>query len=440
MSLFFNIESKEGKLPTSSWSVSNGPIADFFSFSGVVGFNLGTATSNEHLIWRYDIGSTNTASGTLFIFIKLNPLWTYDSNNNIWYNNKYPNNASIGISVERNQTSFPEYGSYWDLIRIQVSNIRTAYIYLPVVPAPLTLDYNPNGGTVTPTSATVDPGGSITLPTPTRTGYTCTGWYTAASGGDRVGDAGGSYTPTASVTLYAQWAANIGVLVFNPNGGILSDTRIYQITHGVAYGPLPVPEWEDHEFLGWYSEKTGGNLITENTKASIPVNDSVIIAYAHWDTEADYRTISFETFGGSVSEYSRSVIVGSRVGALPIPTKSGFTFEGWFLSPSGGSAIASQYVMPDEDITLYARWNTNTYTITLNPNGGSVSPAQIYVPQGQSYYSLPIPYRDGYNFIGWYTSASGGVKVTNSSIPASNTTLFAVWSSGSVGWWAVELL
>lgn len=49
--------------------------------------------------------------------------------------------------------------------------------------------------------------GSVTLPTPTRVGYTFTGWYTAASGGTKVGDAGAIYTPTASSTLYAQWTA-----------------------------------------------------------------------------------------------------------------------------------------------------------------------------------------------------------------------------------------
>ena len=49
---------------------------------------------------------------------------------------------------------------------------------------------------------------SVTLPTPTRTGYTFSGWYTAASGGTKIGAGGASYTPTSNITIYAQWKRN----------------------------------------------------------------------------------------------------------------------------------------------------------------------------------------------------------------------------------------
>lgn len=53
---------------------------------------------------------------------------------------------------------------------------------------------------------------SIALTTATRTGYNFNGWYTAASGGTRVGGAGSAYTPTGNVTLYAQWTASSATL------------------------------------------------------------------------------------------------------------------------------------------------------------------------------------------------------------------------------------
>jgi uncharacterized repeat protein (TIGR02543 family) len=68
-----------------------------------------------------------------------------------------------------------------------------------------TVTYNASSGTVTPGSATVNAGSSITLPTPSRGGYTCNGWYTAASGGTKIGNTAASYTPTGNITLYAQW-------------------------------------------------------------------------------------------------------------------------------------------------------------------------------------------------------------------------------------------
>ena len=64
---------------------------------------------------------------------------------------------------------------------------------------------NANGGTCTDFSGWYNPQQSITLPTPDRTGYTFLGWYDATEGGNKIGDAGGSYSPSANITLYAQW-------------------------------------------------------------------------------------------------------------------------------------------------------------------------------------------------------------------------------------------
>lgn len=69
-----------------------------------------------------------------------------------------------------------------------------------------TVTWNANGGSVSPTSSTVSPGGSVTAPTPTRSGYTFNGWYNASSGGSLIVNAGNSYTPSSSITLYAQWS------------------------------------------------------------------------------------------------------------------------------------------------------------------------------------------------------------------------------------------
>ena len=80
--------------------------------------------------------------------------------------------------------------------------------YITSGPTLYTVTFDANGGSVTPASATqASAGAAVTLPTPTRSGYNCTGWYTATSGGTKRGDAGGSYTPTASETIHAQWSA-----------------------------------------------------------------------------------------------------------------------------------------------------------------------------------------------------------------------------------------
>ena len=69
-----------------------------------------------------------------------------------------------------------------------------------------TVTFNYNGGSGTTANLSCDKGKSITLPTPNdRTGYTFKGWYTTATDGTFVGAAGATYTPTANITLYAQW-------------------------------------------------------------------------------------------------------------------------------------------------------------------------------------------------------------------------------------------
>ncbi|MDE2386611.1 MAG: InlB B-repeat-containing protein [Actinomycetales bacterium] len=68
-----------------------------------------------------------------------------------------------------------------------------------------TLNFDSQLGTVAQASASVANGASQTLPTPTRANFVFLGWFTAATGGTLAGQAGASYTPSASTTLYARW-------------------------------------------------------------------------------------------------------------------------------------------------------------------------------------------------------------------------------------------
>ena len=81
-----------------------------------------------------------------------------------------------------------------------------------------TIIYNANGGSVSPASVEGYYGQAVTLPTPTRTGYSNQGWWTAASGGTKFGNAGATYTVTTAKTMYAQWSANTFTVAYNGNG------------------------------------------------------------------------------------------------------------------------------------------------------------------------------------------------------------------------------
>ena len=72
---------------------------------------------------------------------------------------------------------------------------------------------------------------------------------------------------------------------------------------------------------------------------------------------------------------------------------------------------------------------TEYWTVSFNANGGSVSETTRLVAKGSSYGTLPIPVYSGYDFMGWYTTATGGSRVTSTSVPNSNVILYAHWKS-----------
>ena len=89
-------------------------------------------------------------------------------------------------------------------------------IYAKWTAATFTVTYNYNSGTGTPATASYTGGNTgLTLPTPTRTGYSLAGWFTAATGGTSIGAGGATWIPDATQTIYAQWTANTYTLSYD---------------------------------------------------------------------------------------------------------------------------------------------------------------------------------------------------------------------------------
>ena len=145
---------------------------------------------------------------------------------------------------------------------------------------------------------------------------------------------------------------------------------------------------------------------------------------------AEDNTVSFDANGGSITQSSKTVTSGSPYGVLPIPTREGYTFNGWYTEQSGVNKIeAETIVSTTEHHTLYANWTANTYTLNFNPNGGSVTLSSKTVTYGSPYGELPIPTRDGYTFNRWTQNPGGGTVYTEESIVMSDNdhTFYAQW-------------
>lgn len=147
-------------------------------------------------------------------------------------------------------------------------------------------------------------------------------------------------------------------------------------------------------------------------------------------------TVSYNANGGSGAPASQTKWYGE---SLPIssvtPTRSGYTFYKWNTKSDGTGSNYSygDNYTPNASVTLYARWTANSYTLTYNANGGTVSPASKSVQYGSAYGTLPTPSRSGYNFDGWWTTADGGTQVSSATkMSAANTTIYAHWSDAYI--------
>ena len=122
-----------------------------------------------------------------------------------------------------------------------------------------------------------------------------------------------------------------------------------------------------------------------------------------------------------------------------------WTWDGdahWHECACGAKADVAVHVYDnDQDTTCnvcsYVRQPApQEYTVAFDANGGSVSQTSA-VTTGGRLASLPTPTRAGYDFVGWYTAASGGDTVTIDTVFTGNTTIYAHWeiheSSGSGG-------
>lgn len=144
--------------------------------------------------------------------------------------------------------------------------------------------------------------------------------------------------------------------------------------------------------------------------------------------------LTYDANGGQCDITQDSIIYNCAYGELPVPRRSGYTFDGWYTSALGGQRITEDTVVTVmKEQTLYAHWIPNSYTIILNANGGVCSPLSIEGIYGSTYTALEdvrfffVP--EGYIFDGWYTSAEGGTRIletTKISIPADHT-IYAHW-------------
>ena len=233
---------------------------------------------------------------------------------------------------------------------------------------------------------------TVTLPTPTRTGYTFLGW---------TGE--GITTPQPNVTIpkgstgdkryIENWELTEYNIAMDLNGGSGQEKVVYTMTDEDF--ELPTPTRNGYEFVGW----TGEGITTPQTRVKIPKGSTGNKAYtANWQV-IEY-TITLDTNGGPVVSPIKYTVEDTFT--LPYILRPGYEFAGWTLDGSGMLPFTPLIIYPGTtgDLHYKAEWRLAEYTITMDLDGGSGQEKVVYTITDED-FELPTPTRNGYEFVGW---------------------------------------
>ena len=304
-----------------------------------------------------------------------------------------------------------------------------------------TIKISPSGGgTVSPNPVIGQENTAISTTATPATGYNFKHWRyndSSASGGYSESTTNPlKITVTGKRDVTAVFELKSYTVTWNANGGTVSPASVSK-THGSTLGTLPTPTRAataeySYTFAGWFTASSGGTQISSTTTVT-----GNVTYYAHWTATKRSYTATFNGNGGSTpSPSSITKEYNAALGTLPTCSRTGYTFLGWYTASSGGTKISTTTVVT-KDITYYAQWSINSYTLTFNPNGGTVTPTSKDLEYNSAYGTLPTPTRASdaqytYTFAGWYTAATGGTQVTAATkMAAKDTTVYAHWTSNT---------
>lgn len=301
------------------------------------------------------------------------------------------------------------------------------------------------GGSAPATSTSYNYGATVTVLGNTgsyvKTGYSFTGWNTAANGSGSSYSATNTFSlPDSNVTLYAQWSLNSYAISYLAGGGGGSGPGTpVSVNHGATFTvPSNTFTRGGYTFSHWTD--SGGTSYSPG--ATYPAVSGNVSLTANW-TALTY-TINFDKNSADASGTMTS-LTGSGQATVTLTNNSfsrpGYAFNGWKTASSSGTDYAnggSVSITSDTTLTMYAQWSALTYSITFNSNAaGTTGTMSTLTGSGASSVSLTTNAfeRTGYTFTGWKTASSSGTDYSDQATVSitSNTTLtmYAQWTVNS---------
>ena len=117
---------------------------------------------------------------------------------------------------------------------------------------------------------------------------------------------------------------------------------------------LKAKDREGLSFVKWSNDLTDQEI-------TFKLKDNVTIKPIY---QSNIYTVTFNSNGGEVSPTTRDVTIGNTIGELPVPVRSGYYLDGWYLDLASGTAIDSSYI-PESDIELFAKWKVSVASMVI---------------------------------------------------------------------------
>lgn len=304
-----------------------------------------------------------------------------------------------------------------------------------------TISYETNGGTLAKNSpVTYKVTSAVTLKSPTKTGYAFTGWYTSENLSVESKITKINKGSSGDLKLYAGWLENTYSIKFSANASGVSGNAV--TISNIGYDDevkleASVYERPGYLFTGWNTKANGKGIVIEDSATVSRLsakNKSTITLYAMWETIP--YSITYVLDGGNNHAKNPAYYTVAKAVTFSNPTKTGYTFKGWYADEKFAKKITGIKKGSMDPVTVYAKWQVNTYTVKFNANKGTGKMAALSCEYDNEYTLTANSFtRKGYVFAGWNTKANGsGIsyeneqKISNlTSVNKKNITLYAQW-------------
>ena len=359
--------------------------------------------------------------------------------------------ATLPTNVTRTGYTFAGWytsssgGSKYNSISTTATGNKTYYAHWTANTYTVALDNQSatSSGTASVTATYDSPMPTITVPA--KKGYTFNGYYSSTNGqGTKYyksdGTSSKNYTLTYGTTLYASWTVKKPTITLNNQSATTAGTETVEATYGANLPTITVPTRTGYTFGGYYTGTNGSGTqyyFSDGTGVMKSDFEVATTLYAKWTVNTYTVTLDQQS---ATTDGTKNVNVnyGSAMPSITLPKRTGYTFGGFYTSTGGSGtqyytangASARSYTRTS-NVTLYAKWTKDTYTITYVNNKGTINGTSTTSYQFGNTVTLPTDVtRDGCSFGGWYNNANceGDQIYTIASDEVGNKTFYAKWT------------